>query len=55
MICAAYGVGDIAERIVWKWCARFKTADLDLEDQEHLGRSSKTDEDYIKTLSCAIR
>jgi len=33
-ICAVYGEGAVAERIVRKWFARFKAGDFNLEDQE---------------------
>ena len=49
-ICAIYGKGVVAERIVRKWFSRFKTGNFSLEDQERPGRRSTTDEDQIKTL-----
>ncbi|XP_017796822.1 PREDICTED: histone-lysine N-methyltransferase SETMAR-like [Habropoda laboriosa] len=49
-IGAVYGKGAIAERIVRKWFARFKTGDFNPDDQERPGRPSTTHEDQIKTL-----
>lgn len=33
-----------------KWFARFKVGDFKLEDQEHSGRPSASDEDQVKIL-----
>ena len=49
-ICTVYDEDAVAERTVRKWFARFKAGDFNLEDQEHPGRPSTTDEDQIKTL-----
>jgi len=35
-ICAVYGKGAVADRTVWKWFAKFKADDFNLEDQERL-------------------
>lgn len=44
-ICAV-----VAEKTICRWFARFKAGDFDLEDQEHPGRSSVTDENLIKPV-----
>lgn len=49
-ICTVYGKGALSGRTVRKWFARFKAGDLNLDDQERLGRPSTTDEDQIKAL-----